>query len=445
MTAIFSRGYRAPVPLEHRANFRHLYLDIAGFSVLNGTAIAFMQVYATRVGAHPAALGLITALPAIVALAATLPAGIWLRRRPLTKATYRAAVLSRLFYLLWAFLPWLGSGQRQVVVLLLTVFVMSIPGSFLAVGFNALYAEAVPTEWRARVAGVRNSIYAVVSIVFSLISGAILESAPFPFGYQVVFGLGFLGAVWSTYHLGRIRPIPTAADRPRHFTPLRELARPGLPRGSVSGRTPISLRAMLVLRADRKLLLSVLRGRFRLVLLILFVLHFAQYFSVPLHPLRYVNEMGLGDQIISVGHALFYVALFGVSTQFSQLSARTSYRKLIAAAIVLMALFPFWITVSSSAAAYLAANLFGGAGVALLMGAVGNYVLEQIDPGQEPPVYLAWYNLTLNAAILLGSLAGPLTADRIGLTTALALAVVLRLLSGALIWFLGAQKRAAQT
>jgi MFS family permease len=423
------------VPTEHRANFRHLYQDIAGFAVLNGTAITFMQVYATRAGAGSLALGLITALPAIVALGLTLPAGIWLRHRPATRVTVYTAIASRFFYLVWALLPWLGNNERQVTLLLLTTFVMSIPGAFLAVSFNALYAEAVPVAWRPRVVGVRNSIYAALSIVTTLISGQILERWAFPLGYQIVFALGFAGSVWSTWHLMRIRPIPAAANRPRHYTSLNELARPGLPRGSVSGRTSVGLRALAVLRTDRGVLRRALQGRFRTVLGLLFVLHFMQYFSVPLHPLRYVNEMELSDQIISLGNAIFYAMLFLVSARFEALSKRYPYRRLIAAAIIIMACFPFGIAISASPVAYLIANLFGGSGIALLMGAVGNYVLQQVPEGEEPPVYLAWYNLVLNAAVLSGALVGSLVGDWVGLVPALLLAAALRTASGLLVWF----------
>jgi len=42
-TAIWRRG-SAAIPVEHRRNFFHLYMDIAWFGVLNGSAISFMAV-----------------------------------------------------------------------------------------------------------------------------------------------------------------------------------------------------------------------------------------------------------------------------------------------------------------------------------------------------------------------------------------------------------------
>ena len=66
-------------------------------------------------------------------------------------------------------------------------------------------------------------------------------------------------------------------------------------------------------------------------------------------------------------------------------------------------------------------------------GAIGNYILER-SPENDRPAYLAWYNLALNAAILLGALLGPLMAERVGLSAALLLAAVARAASALFIW-----------
>jgi hypothetical protein len=47
--------------------------------------------------------------------------------------------------------------------------------------------------------------------------------------------------------------------------------------------------------------------------------------------------------------------------------------------------------------------------------------------------HLAWYNLALNAAILLGSLAGPFIGGIVGLPAALVAFAILRLLAAAAI------------
>jgi MFS family permease len=74
-------------------------------------------------------------------------------------------------------------------------------------------------------------------------------------------------------------------------------------------------------------------------------------------------------------------------------------------------------------------SILGGFAWAMVGGALINYLLDKV-PAEERPPYLAWYNIILNAAILFGSLLGPILANQIGLSTVLILFGVLRLLSG---------------
>ena len=149
------------VPAEYRATFLHLYFDILWFGVLNGSALSFLAVYAARQGANSFQLGLLAASGALVNLFLTLPVGRWLAGRHVGKAVFWAAVFHRLFYLLWVPLPVLLPPSAQVWAFIGITFLMSIPGVVLAVGFNALFADAVPPEWRGHVVGVRNALFAL--------------------------------------------------------------------------------------------------------------------------------------------------------------------------------------------------------------------------------------------------------------------------------------------
>jgi hypothetical protein len=56
-------------------------------------------------------------------------------------------------------------------------------------------------------------------------------------------------------------------------------------------------------------------------------------------------------------------------------------------------------------------------------------MLEHIPANDRPP-HLAWYNIALNIAVLIGSLGGPAIADQIGLFNALILFSIMRFLAG---------------
>jgi MFS family permease len=411
-----------PVPIEYRSNFTHLYLDIAWFGVLSGSAMAFITIYAARQGADVFQLGLISAGPAAVNLIFTLPAGRWLEKQPMGAAVFWTSVFYRIFYLLWMPLPALLTPQGQIWTFIGLILLMSIPGTALAVGFNALFAEVVPLEWRGHVAGIRNALLAVTFTITTLLCGYILTNSPFPTGYQIVFGIGFLGAALSSLHLWFVQPLPGSGRG------LRDLAWPG--RIRLLGA---SLRPAVGLRLLRT---GILGGSFGRVMAVLFAFSLAQYLAVPLFPIYFVEKLHLSDEEISWGTAIFYATFLLGSIQLAHLAQRLGNQRVTAIGALLMSTYPGLLALSRGLGLFLVASFTGGFGWALASGALNNYVLEKV-PQDDRPAHLAWYNLALNAAILIGSLAGPFLAGKLELSTVLALFAICRLLAALSVLFWG--------
>ncbi len=141
------------VPVEYRTNFLHLYLDIAWFGLLSGSAINFLNIYATRIGASAFQIGLIGAMSAVVSLFLAIPAGRWLQTKNTNQAIFWSSVFYRIGFLAFVFLPMLTNQAGQIWAIIAITFMMAIPMTPLNVGFNALFAESVPVEYRAQVAG----------------------------------------------------------------------------------------------------------------------------------------------------------------------------------------------------------------------------------------------------------------------------------------------------
>lgn len=423
---------------EHQRNFWHLYLDIASFGVLNGSAIAFASIFAARQGASALQLGLLSAAPAMVTLVFALPVGRILPRWPISRVVFWTSVGHRFFYLLWALIPWLFPAQVQAEWLLIFTFAMSLPGAVLSISFNGMFAAAVPAEWRGHVVGIRNAVFALTSVLTSLLCGYILDVLPSPQGYQVVFGVGFVGAVVSSYHLWFVRPVDEGTA-PDIIPQTRDWARPGAIRTGLGVRNSVGLRVFLgrVRGSWRDLLqLRVWRAPYGPILALLFAFHLAQFIAIPLFPLYFTQELHLSDQTISWGNGLFYLVLFAGSTQLSRVVRRWGNQRTLATGVLIMGFYPLFVGLADGLSLFYTATLLGGIGVALMSGAVGNYILEHIPADDRPP-YLAWYNLTLNAAVLGGSLIGPALANSLGLGVALLLAAGGRFLTGWLIWRYG--------
>lgn len=403
---------QSDIPREYRANFLHLYLDIGWYGILSGSAINFLAIYAARLGASALQIGMIGAASAAVNLLIAIPAGRWLAKRNTGQAVFWSSVFYRLGYALWIPLPWLFNAQGQIWALIVLTFLMAVPLTPLGVGFNALFAEAVPSDYRAHVAGLRNVVLSVAFMISSLVSGRILESVPFPTGYQIVFGIGFFGAAMSSLHLFYIRPL----KRDRAPLPPDPLPVPANEAASPRGLAS-SLR------------LDILRGPFRKVLLVLLFLHLTHYIATPIYPLYNVNVLHLNDDNIGIGTALFYFTVLIGSIGLKRIVRRIGHKRVTGWGMLGMALYPFLLAFSHDVWHFYIVSLIGGFTWGLVGGAYANYLLEKI-PDHDRPAHLAWYTIALNAAVLVSSFLGPAIANLVGLGAALIFFAVMRMLAG---------------
>ncbi len=354
-------------------------------------------------------------MSAVVNLFLAIPAGRWLEKRNTNKAIFWTSVAYRAGYLPLIFFPVIFNDSLQIAAIILLTFFMAIPLTPLGVGFNALFAEAVPDEYRAHVAGIRNVMFALMFMITSIVSGVILERMPFPLGYQIVFAVGALGAAMSSYHLYFVKPL-----RPKwHPLPLRSKPE--------HAALPITDSPTQTLTSTLRL--DIWQTRFKNVLLALFAFHFGQYIAIPIFPIFNVRILNLNDENLGIGTACFYLSVLIGSTQLRRFAHWFGNKKLTGWSVALMSLYPFLLAISSEVWHFYGLSLISGLNFAMMSGSYANYMLEHIPPDDRPS-HLAWYNIILNGAILIGSLAGPFVADGLGLVPALLVIAVLRLLSG---------------
>ena len=124
---------------------------------------------------------------------------------------------------------------------------------------------------------------------------------------------------------------------------------------------------------------------------------------------------------------MFYVSVFLGSMRLDRLSQRLGNQRVTAAGAMLMSSYPAFMALSRGLPLFLVGSAAGGLGWSLFGGALTNYLLEKM-PEEHRPAYLAWYNLALNAALLLGSLTGPIVAGWVGVPVALGAFAILRFL-----------------
>src|SRR5512137_527160 len=114
---------QSPKTIESQ-NAWNLYGDIAWFGVLSGIVQSFLSVYVIRLGGSDTHVGLLTALPALVAIFFSIPGSRLVERetKPLSVLLITGS-LNRIGYLVIALLPFLlatyaADGVVFIVVLL---------------------------------------------------------------------------------------------------------------------------------------------------------------------------------------------------------------------------------------------------------------------------------------------------------------------------------------
>jgi MFS family permease len=400
-----------------RWNLRQLYWDVFWFGILAGSTMTFMAVYAARLGATGLQIGLLTAGPAVINLIFTLPTGVWVEGKSLIRVSFGSAIIQRLGYVFLIALPWLfGSPEAQIWGLIWITLIMAVGGTVLAISFNSLFAEVLPPERRALAVGRRNVLLALSITIASVLSGQILIRVIFPYNYQIVFLIGAIGAMLSSYHIGRIRKPDSNI----------------LPTDPMANQTPAEFP-----QTGRKsmLRLDLLKGPFGIFMLSYLVFYTFQYFPIPLFPLAYVDLLNLTDGMIGLGNALFYGTMILASFRIGYLSNRYGHRKVLIVSAALFPVFPLFLGLGRGPVVYYLACLAGGAVYALLTGALLNHLMDRV-PANDRPAHMAIHNLALNLGILSGSLLGPLSAELIGLRPSLFLGTALRLLAAGffLLW-----------
>jgi MFS family permease len=399
-------------------NLRQLYWDVFWFGILAGSTIAFQAVYAARLGASGFQIGLLSAGPAIINLIFTLPSGRWLEGKPLIKVSFRSAVWQRIGYVFMVALPWLfPSPEGQIWGLIWITLVMSVAGTVLAIGFNAMFAEVLPPERRAHAVGRRNILLAISIILATLVSGLILDRVVFPSNYQIVFLIGAIGAILSSYHIGRLRksdPFVLSATSPDLET---SRLKPRTKRGSL-------------------LRLDLIKGPFGIFMMAYLAFYAFQYFPIPLFPLAYIDQLHMTDGMIGLGNAFFYGTMMLASFRLSHYSTRFGHRNILIVSSALFPVFPLLLGMAKGPELYYLACLVGGAVYAMLTGAIINRLMERV-PADDRPAHMTIHNLALNIGILAGSLLGPVSANLIGLQASLFLGAGLRLLAAGLFWLWG--------
>ncbi len=400
----FRRPPDAPsTPAQVEANIRYLVWEITWFGVVWGALVAFLQVYIVRLGASSLLVGAITYGPALVGVLWQIPAG-----RLITRTGHRMAwvigsgLWYRLLFLLVALVPFIFVQARAEITALIWVL-GAFASSVSNVAFLSMLADAVPADRMTQVVGWRIAGFGLASTITTLLGGQFLRLLPFPLNYQVLFLIGFTGAMISWVYVRRIHvadPPPVAGPQPAFWPELGRML-----------RHPCF-------------------GRF---LVAVGVVQLALGMIAPLLPLYWVRNLGASDVQVSVVMTVASGTMVIGSLLIRRLVTRIGRAHALAAGALGYALYPL-LTSITPAAWWLVpwAALSGLFNAAIVVTLFDNLV--SVTPAEDRTNYIAVYNVVVNIALFIGPiLAGLVARDAAGIVLALQVSAGVCLVAGALL------------
>ncbi len=159
-----------------------------------------------------------------------------------------------------------------------------------------------------------------------------------------------------------------------------------------------------------------------------------QYQGVPIFPLVYVESLKLTDGMISLGSALFYVAMFVISLSLKRLAARFGHHILLAVSAIMFGIYPLLVGLADGPLLFWLASLLGGLVYGIVSASLLNRLMEVI-PEDKRTAGMSLHNLALNLGILLGALSGPILANAAGIQGSMLWVAAFRSLSGLVLLF----------
>lgn len=404
------KPWLSPGSLDEQ-NERRLLVDGVAAGLLNGVAV-FLPVFLVRLGASNFQVGLVSALPALLAVALSLPIGEFLARRTTVVRwlTWARTIVWGSFPVI-GLLPFFLDGRLPEAILLVWGAV-TVPQVLHVVAVNIVLGNVVDAQHRFRLLSRRWSAAALAAAVAVAGIGYLLPRLDFPLGYQCIFIGSALATIVCHRMMSQVR-LPEAAP-PAAALPLLEALRQ-------RGRQLAGDRAFLRFIAAQ------------------FVFSSGLQLTVPLLPLFWVREVQASDALISAINIAQILTATAAYFLWTRLARQWGKRWVLLISCLGLSFYPA-LTAFTPAAWLLVlwaamAGLFA-AGVDL------TFVDIMMSAGTPElrPLYVGLYMVSANTAAFLAPLVGTSLADQTGLGPALVVGAGLRLVGVALIFLLGSGK-----
>jgi hypothetical protein len=401
-------------------NFRNVLVDGIGVGIVVGVG-TFLAVFLARLGASSLLVGLLTSLPALTGALLGVPIGQFLERQRNIVIWYsRSRVWVLWSYALFGFLPFLLPLNLVPWAVIAIWAVVTVPSTIVNVAFTVVMGQVAGPRHRFRLMSLRWSSLGTFSALSVALAGQILDRMVFPLNYQVVFIGSFFGGLLS-FLFSRSLTIPDQV-------PVVATADPEARLGVVRWFTDL----VAVTREAPAPFLRFTASSF--------VFRSGVAMGMPLLPLYWVRVVEASDAAIGLITLANSAVLLVAYAIWSATTRRVGVGKALLVSSLGIALYP--LAVAATTEIWILALLAGLVGFFVAGNDLVNFdLLLSSIPTDHQAMLVGFYQTLQNSALFIMPLVGTLLADQIGLTGALVIAGLLRLMGSGLFFTLGIGRR----
>jgi Na+/melibiose symporter-like transporter len=415
-------------------NVWYLYVDMVWAAIFMAV-MAFNATYALRLGASNTMIGWLSSLPALFAMIVLMPAARLLEAQSDRGPWLRWSLLiGRGLFLLIAFVPWIVP-EHAAEIMIAILIARALPMNVFSAGFNPMLADIVPARDRARVFANRNVIHSATLALCTFLLGVWLDAAysipwaGFPVNFQVMYLVGGVAALLSTYYVSRIR-IPETGVIHR---------KPGVVKGKSAGSVMANVKGTLTqvwAKAGE-------RQSFVRIVINTLVFNLGAWLVMPLYIIFFVKQLEASDSWIGLNSTLAQIGGIAGHLLWRRVIQRYGNGQTLRLAVPMAASYAFLVALFPD----LTLILIWGVLINLVNPGVNlshfNLLIEQCPPERRAS-YMALFSSVMNAGAFVAPMLGVALAEVVDIRWVLLVGGAIRL-GGALMFHLWKVEDAADS
>jgi MFS family permease len=409
------RLFRIDLSNVHDRNAYYLVLEIFWASMLVAAA-TFNAAFAIRLGSSNTSIGLLTSLPALLAVILSIPAGRFLKRHANGRPWLLGSLtVHRAGFVLVALIPWMPVREEWLGPLVVAVLVlMTAPVALFNVGFIPMLGTVIPEERRAAVFTARNVIFNATQGICTFGFGIWLANIQVPLNYQVMYLFGFLTSLLSLYFLIKIQVPPKI--RPAQTAPVAQMNR-----SQGEGLAGMWRSFLKYPKFARITVNTFLHGS-------------GLWAAMPLYVLYYVRVLDAKDDWLGLLGTVTSIATIGGWMLWRTVLGRWGEAATLKRTIVLLGLFPLAVGLTDSLWPIL---ILAGINGLLVPGVNLSHInlLLKVMPAEDREEYTGIYMTAANLGVFIFPLLGVAVANVIGLGPTLIACGILSIAGSFSFWF----------